>query len=364
MGGFAAAVRPGMSALAPSRHCTRQMGSPDPASASYDPGAGGFGVVAHLRGNGGDALGASAAPPPATVEAIRASLTPRHAVAGLAARLQRHPAAGGTRAALATRQDRTLVVHAPKTRRHRTQPRTVRLLAPLAHDLREWRLASGRPGDRAYVLPGRDGGEWGEVAYEQWRGRTWANALDTVGLPYQRPYSLGPSVLSPYIAATASRHDRVLGPDTRLVLELVDYVPVGAHGQRGAVAKLAGDVDDRPALVQQQRRERVAQVVEHLLRSTAVCHSVRSASDVPRVAAALCCGLSLPQRFHMTLVLSRGSESHRTPAIAFGSSGLRLRRLPWLCQAGGVVQRIEVQTQDGNDLFGHHQFGPESGVHG
>jgi integrase len=42
-------------------------------------------------------------------------------------------------------QERTLVVHAPKTVRHRPQPRTVRLLAPLAQDLREWRLASGRP---------------------------------------------------------------------------------------------------------------------------------------------------------------------------------------------------------------------------
>jgi hypothetical protein len=38
---------------------------------------------------------------------------------------------------------------------------------------------------------------------------------------------------------------------------------------------------------------------EHLLRSTAACRSVCSASDGPRIAAAFCCGLPLPQRFHV-----------------------------------------------------------------
>jgi hypothetical protein len=38
---------------------------------------------------------------------------------------------------------------------------------------------------------------------------------------------------------------------------------------------------------------------EHLLRSTAVCRSDRSVSDGTRIFAALCWGLSLPQRFHM-----------------------------------------------------------------
>jgi integrase len=125
--------------------------------------------------------------PPATVEAIRAALGPRHAV------LVSLLAYAGVRPQEARSlrwqhvQARTLVVHAPKTRRHRVEPRTVRLLEPLRQDLLEWRLASGRPGDRAYVLAGRDGGEWGEVAYEQWRGRTWAGALERAGLPYQRP---------------------------------------------------------------------------------------------------------------------------------------------------------------------------------
>jgi integrase len=134
--------------------------------------------------------------PPTTVEAIRAVLSPRHALlisllaySGIRPQEARELRWGHV-------QERTLVVHAPKTRRHRSQPRTVRLLAPLAQDLREWRLASGRPADGVHVLPGQGGGEWTEVAYEQWRARVWAKALADVGLPYQRPYDLRHSFAS------------------------------------------------------------------------------------------------------------------------------------------------------------------------
>ncbi len=48
----------------------------------------------------------------------------------------------------ATSEGGRLTVHAPKTRRHRQQPRSVRLLPPLAQDLREWRLAIGSTGRR------------------------------------------------------------------------------------------------------------------------------------------------------------------------------------------------------------------------
>jgi integrase len=92
--------------------------------------------------------------------------------------------------------ERTLIVHAPKTRRHSTQPRSVRLLAPLAQDLREWRMASGRPGDGEPVICAEDGGPWSEVGYEQWRNKPWAKALKTAGLAYQRPYDLRHSFAS------------------------------------------------------------------------------------------------------------------------------------------------------------------------
>ena len=93
-------------------------------------------------------------------------------------------------------QERTLIIHAPKTVRHRSQPRTVRLLAPLAQDLREWRLASGRPDDRTPVIPALDGAGMSENAFEMWRSRAWTAALTAAAAPYQRPYDLRHSFAS------------------------------------------------------------------------------------------------------------------------------------------------------------------------
>jgi integrase len=131
---------------------------------------------------------------PATVEAIRALLRPRDAVfVSLLAYAGLRPQEA--RALLwAHVGERTLTVHAPKTRRHRTQPRSVKLLGPVAQDLREWRLLSGRPDDSAPVIPAMDthgrssGGVWSEVGYEQWITRVWAHAVEKVGLADQRPY--------------------------------------------------------------------------------------------------------------------------------------------------------------------------------
>ncbi len=139
---------------------------------------------------------------PAPVEAIRATLRPRDAMfvsllayAGLRpqeARALRWGHVG----------ERTLTIFAPKTRRHRGAPRSVRLLAPLAQDLREWRLLSGRPADDRPVIPALDtharanGGEWTEVGYEQWITRIWARALGDAGIGYQRPYDLRHSFAS------------------------------------------------------------------------------------------------------------------------------------------------------------------------
>ena len=51
---------------------------------------------------------------------------------------------------------------------------------------------------------------------------------------------------------------------------------------------------------------------EHLLPSTAACRSGRSASDEPSLAAALCCGLPLPKRFHLTT--QAAARTVRSPA--------------------------------------------------
>jgi integrase len=69
--------------------------------------------------------------------------------------------------------------------------RTVRLLAPLAADLREWRLRGGRPSERSLVFPSRYGEPWTLSAYQSWRRRAFQRALslahvDTDGDPLSR----------------------------------------------------------------------------------------------------------------------------------------------------------------------------------
>jgi integrase len=58
------------------------------------------------------------------------------------------------------------------TKRHRV--RFTPILAPLGEDLREWFLASGRPGPRQPVFPAHDGGFWSDDDWRKWRSRIWA----------------------------------------------------------------------------------------------------------------------------------------------------------------------------------------------
>lgn len=57
------------------------------------------------------------------------------------------------------------------TKRHRI--RFTPLLTPLAEDLREWFLASGRPAGRQPVIPAHDGGFWSDDDWRNWRSRIW-----------------------------------------------------------------------------------------------------------------------------------------------------------------------------------------------
>ncbi len=128
-------------------------------------------------------------------------------------------------------RDRTLLIERSlslgvekdtKTAKHRT----VRLLAPLAQNLREWKLASGRPGDDDLIFPGHGGGPWSEPAYQSWRRRAFKRAYEAAGVSHARPYDLrhtfcslllheGRSVI--YVA-------RQLGHDARLTLGLYGHV--------------------------------------------------------------------------------------------------------------------------------------------
>ena len=69
-------------------------------------------------------------------------------------------------------------MHASKTER----PRTVKLLAPLAQDLAEWRLASGRPEPAALIFPTHGGDEWKLHDWQNWRRRVYQPAAKKAGV--------------------------------------------------------------------------------------------------------------------------------------------------------------------------------------
>ena len=109
-----------------------------------------------------------------------------------------------------------------KTRQHRT----VRLLSPLAADLRTWRMASGRPGDCEFVFPGKDGRPWTLAAYQSWRRRAFKRAIQASGLMHARPYDLRHSFASLLLHEGRSviYVARQLGHDARLTLTRYGHV--------------------------------------------------------------------------------------------------------------------------------------------
>lgn len=81
------------------------------------------------------------------------------------------------------------------------QHRAVRLLAPLAQDLREYRLAIGRPSATSLLLTESGGEPWDKTAWQMWRVDRWAPACRAVGLaPLPRPYDLRHSFASLLLA--------------------------------------------------------------------------------------------------------------------------------------------------------------------
>jgi integrase len=74
--------------------------------------------------------------------------------------------------------------------------RTVKLLAPLAHDIAEWRIARGSPEDDELVFPGHDGTPWTRVVYQNWRRRIYNPTATASGVHSPRPYDLRHSFVS------------------------------------------------------------------------------------------------------------------------------------------------------------------------
>jgi len=125
--------------------------------------------------------------PPVVIERMRAHANPRDAT------LISVLAYAGLRPgeALALRwqdvRDQTILVeralalgeeHDTKTREHRT----VRLLGPLATDLREWRLRNGRPPSTSLIFPARSGDPWPLSTYQAWRKKAFQRALSLAHL--------------------------------------------------------------------------------------------------------------------------------------------------------------------------------------
>jgi integrase len=76
-------------------------------------------------------------------------------------------------------------------------PRTVDRLTPLKQDLAEWRLASGRPAQDAFLFPGATPQRpWRDHDYRNWRKRHFRPAAEAAGVPTARPYDLRHSFAS------------------------------------------------------------------------------------------------------------------------------------------------------------------------
>jgi integrase len=170
---------------------------------------------------------------PAAVEALRAHLSHRDAVlVSLMAYAGLRPGEART-LRWGHVQSRTLVIGAQKT----GQRRTVRLLDPLAQDLREWRMACGRPGDDRPVIPRpSDAGELSAKSFNVWRGETFVPALERAGLDHARPYDLRHSFAS------------LLLHEGRSVIYVARQLGHDARYTLGTCGHVIDELDDQPRI--------------------------------------------------------------------------------------------------------------------
>jgi integrase len=104
--------------------------------------------------------------------------------------------------------------------------RTVRLLAPLASDLTEWRLLGGEPGDEALLFPNGRGGVWNDPAWQTWHRDSWRPACRAISLEGARPYDLRHSFVSLLISEGRSVVDvaRQAGHSPTMTLDVYAHV--------------------------------------------------------------------------------------------------------------------------------------------
>ena len=114
------------------------------------------------------------------------------------------------------------------------QHRTVRLLAPLAADLRSWRLAAGPRLATELVFPGKEGEPWTQAAYQSWRRRTFNRATRAAGLTHARAFYLRHSFASLLLHEGRSviYVARQLGHDARLTLTRYGHASTSRSSRR------------------------------------------------------------------------------------------------------------------------------------
>jgi len=138
--------------------------------------------------------------------------------------------------------------------------RTVRLLAPLAADLREWRMRSGRPADSALIFPGHDGNPWSQPAWQSWRRRAFHRAAQAAGLEaIPRPYDLRHSFAS------------LLLHEGRNVVYVARQLGHGAQLTLSTYGHVIDDLEDRP--------QRDAEDVISAARTTSAAHELPIAAS-------------------------------------------------------------------------------------
>jgi hypothetical protein len=105
------------------------------------------------------------------------------------------------------------------------QARTVRLLAPLADDLSEWRHSLDQDDD-ALLFPNGTGGVWNDPAWQTWHRDAWVPACRAIGLEGARPYDLRHSIVSLLIHEGRSVVDvaRQAGHSPTMTLDVYAHV--------------------------------------------------------------------------------------------------------------------------------------------
>lgn len=141
------------------------------------------------------------------------------------------------------------------------QTRAVRLLAPLAADLREWRMRCGRPPDHELIFPGHDGKPWSEPAWQSWRRRGFARALKAAGVKHARPYDLRHSFAS------------LLLHEGRSVIDVARQLGHGAQLTLGTYGHVIHELEDAP------RQD--AETVISAARASGVAPQLPTAAEAP-----------------------------------------------------------------------------------